>query len=179
MVDPVTSARITYRAMFLGLGAFFLFVRALPLSTVPATIPGPDLLFCLVATYVLRRGNYAPATAIVGVILMEDFLTMRPPGLWTLIVLFGSQFLRSRAVLTRDLPFPLEWAMVAAVVLAMTLANRLILAVFMVPQAGLSLVMLRVAMTLMTYPVFVLTAHFLLGLRKVAPGEVDALGHRV
>lgn len=179
MIDPVKSARFGYRALFLGLAALILFLRALPLSTVPPAIPGPDLLVCLVATFVLRRGDYVPILSIVAVILLEDFLTMRPPGLWTLIVLVGSEFLRSRAGLTRDLPFPVEWAMVAAVVIAMTLANWLVLSIFLVPQAGADLIMLQVVVTLLTYPFFVLAAHFGMGLRKVAPGQVDALGHRL
>lgn len=179
MVDPVTSQRLAYRALFFGLAGFIFFARMLPLSTLPPRVPGPDLLVCLVATFVLRRGDYAPAWAIVLVMLLEDFLTMRPPGLWALIVLFGSQFLRSRANLTRDLPFWLEWAMVSAVVVAMTLVYRLVLAIFMVPQVGPGPVMLQIVITLLTYPLFVLAAHFAMGLRKAAPGQVDALGHRL
>lgn len=179
MVDPVTSQRLAFRGLFFALAASILFVRMLPLSTLPPRIPGPDLLVCLVATFVIRRGDYAPAWAIVLVMLLEDFLTMRPPGLWALVVLFGSQFLRSRANLTRDLPFLLEWAMVSAVLVAMTLVYRLVLAVFMVPQVGLGPVVLQIVITLVTYPLFVIAAHFTVGLRKAAPGQVDALGHRL
>ena len=114
MVDPVTSTRLGYQAAFVGLAALVLFVRALPLSAVPAVIPAPDLLLCLAIAWVLRRPDFIPVVVIVAVFLMEDILSMRPPGLWTLIVLFGTEFLRSRATLTRDLPFLLEWAMVGA-----------------------------------------------------------------
>jgi rod shape-determining protein MreD len=179
MVDPVTTLRFGYRGLFLALSALVLFVRMLPLSAMPSHIPGPDLLFCLTAAFVLRRGDYAPALMVALVILLEDILTMRPPGLWAVVVLAGSEFLRSRATLTRDLPFPLEWAMVAAVMVAMTLANRFVLAVFMVPQAGFGPVMLQVAVTVLAYPIVIVVAHFAVGLRKAAPGEVDALGHRL
>ena len=104
---------------------------------------------------------------------------MRPPGLWALIVLIGTEFLRSREALTRDLPFGLEWAMVGAVIAAMALANWLVLALFMVPQIALGPVLMQFLSTLVAYPVVVALSHVFFGLRKVAPGEVDALGHRL
>jgi rod shape-determining protein MreD len=168
MVDPVSSARIGYRLAFVLLTGLILFARALPLSALPATIPGPDLVFCLAAAWVLRRP-----------VLVEDLLTVRPPGLWTLIALVGTEFLRSRATFARDLPFVVEWAMVGVVLGAMTVANRVVLAVFMVPQAGLGPVLLQVVITLLAYPVVVAVSHWAIGLRKAAPGQVDALGHRL
>lgn len=179
MVDPVSSARLGYRLLFLVMVVIVLFVRALPLSALPATIPGPDLLLCLAAAWVLRRPEYVPALVIVAVFLLEDVLTMRPLGLWTLIALVGTEFLRSRAIFARDLPFPVEWAMVGVVIVAMTIANRVVLAIFMVPQAGLGPVLLQVVVTLIAYPGVVFISHALLGLRKAAPGQVDALGHRL
>lgn len=178
MVDPVSSARIGYRSLFILLAAFVLFVRALPLSATPATIPGPDILTCLAVAWVLRRPEYVPSLIIVCVFLLEDILTMRPPGLWTVIVLLGTEFLRTRATLTRDLPFLVEWAMVGVVIVAMTLVNRVVLAVFMVPQAGLGTVLVQVLVTLTAYPL-VVAGSLLLSMRKAAPGQVDALGHRL
>ena len=179
MVDPVTSTRLGYQAAFVGLAALVLFVRALPLSAVPAVIPAPDLLLCLAIAWGLRRPDFIPVVVIVAVFLMEDILSMRPPGLWTLIVLFGTEFLRSRATLTRDLPFLLEWAMVGVVIATMTIVNRIALGIFFVPQTGLGPVLLQVVVTLIAYPLVVAVLHSLLGLRKAAPGQVDALGHRL
>ena len=179
MVDPVTSARLWYRLLFVLIVAVILFVRALPLSSVPERIPGPDLLFCFAAAWVLRRPDYTPVFLIVTVFLLEDILTMRPLGLWTAIALVGTEFLRSRAAFARDLPFVVEWAMVAVVLVAMTIANRVVLAVVMVPQTGLGPVLLQAVITLVAYPFVVALSHGLLGLRKAAPGQVDALGHRL
>jgi rod shape-determining protein MreD len=179
MVDPVSSARIGYRLGFVLLTGLILFVRSLPLSAAPAAIPGPDLIFCLAAAWVLRRPDYAPVLLVVGIFLVEDLLTMRPPGLWTLIALVGTEFLRSRAVFARDLPFVVEWAMVGVVLGAMTVANRVVLAVLMVPQAGLGPVLLQVVISLLAYPAVVAVSHWAIGLRKAAPGQVDALGHRL
>lgn len=179
MVDPVTTARIGYRSLYFGLAVVLLFLGLLPVSTRPVQWPGPDWLVALTVAWVLRRPDYVPALGIVAVFLVQDMLTMRAPGLWALIVLVGTEFLRSRMPLTRDLPFAIEWGMVAIVLAAMTIAQRLVLAALMVPQAGLGPSLIQLLATIACYPVVVFASHWALGLRKVAPGEVDALGHRV
>jgi len=179
MVDPVSMTRAGHRALYVALSALVLFVGMLPLSTLPASWPGPDILLALTIAWLLRRPEYVPATAIVAIFLLQDLVTMRPPGLWTLIVLLGCEFLRARVVLVRDLPLMLEWAMVTTVMLAMFGLNRLVLALFMVPQAGFGPTVLQCVATAAAYPVIVGLSHLAFGIRKVAPGEVDALGHRV
>jgi rod shape-determining protein MreD len=156
-----------------------MFARILPLSAIPAHWPGPDLMLCVAIAWVLRRPDYVPALSLVAVFLLDDVLGMRAPGLWTLIVLLATEFLRSREAMTRDLPFALEWVMASAVIAAMILANHLVLALFMVPQTAIAPVLMHIFSTLFAYPVVVAVSHTLLGLKKVAPGAVDALGHRL
>jgi len=179
MVDPIAASRLGYRLLYVGLAAAILFIRILPLNAVPVRFPGPDLILCVTLVWVLRRPDYVPALLIVAVFLLDDLLSMRPPGLWTLIVLFGTEFLRSREATLRDIPFALEWLLVGAVIAAMALINGLVLALFLVPQAGTSLTALQVMATVAVYPLVVLATLFVFGLRKAAPGEVDALGHRL
>lgn len=179
MVDAVSANRQGYRALFVGLAVAIFFLRMLPLSTEPVTWPGPDVLLCLALAWVLRRPDFVPAATIVAVFLVEDLLQVRPPGLWTLLALFATEFLRDRAVVLRDIPFLVEWLMVAALMALMLLANRLVLAVVMVPQAGLGLTLAQYLSTVLAYPAVVGLSQFVFGLRKVAPGEVDELGHRI
>ena len=115
---------------------------------------------------------------VAPVFLIDDLLTMRPPGLWALLVLTGTEFLRSRESDFRDLPFMLEWAVTSGVILAIAVINRLVLAILVVPQTGFGLTLLQALSTIAAYPVMVLVSHFAFGLRKAATGEVDALGHR-
>ena len=179
MVDPIAASRLGYRLLFAGLAALILFVRILPLNAVPARFPGPDLILCLTLVWVLRRPDYVPALLIAWVLLLDDLLAMRPPGLWTLIVLLGTEYLRSRETTLRDIPFALEWLIVGAMITAMTVLNGLVLALFLVPQAGPSLIALQTLATIAAYPLVVLATLFAFRLRKAAPGEVDALGHRL
>ena len=179
MADAVTANRLGYRGLFLGLAAAVFFLRLLPISTEPVAWPGPDVMLCLALAWVLRRPDFVPAATVVAVFLLEDMLLMRPPGLWTLLALVATEFLRDRAVVLRDIPFLVEWLMVAALMAAMLLANRTVLAVLMVPQAGLGLSLAQYLSTVLAYPLVVGLSQFVFGLRKVAPGEVDELGHRI
>ncbi len=103
-------------------------------------------------------------------------LFMRPPGLWTALVVVGVEFLRAREATSRELPFPVEWAMVAAVLALMTLANRLILSTAMVEQAGFGLTVLQLIATVLAYPLIVLLSRVLFDIRKMTPGEIDTMG---
>ena len=179
MVDPVTSERWRYRALFVGLTLAILSLRLLPLGDGTGGLPGPDLPTALALAWVVRRPDYVPIGLIAAVVLLADIVQMRPPGLWAAIVVIGVAFLRSREATSRDLLFPGEWALASAVLFAMTLLYWLVLAVFMVPHPGLGLLLLQFLATAAAYPAVVLVSRLLLGLRKAAPGEVDALGHRL
>lgn len=165
--------------LFLGIAALSLFIRLLPLGEMPVRFPAPDAVLALTMAWVVRRPDFLPALAIVAVFLLEDLLLSRPPGLWALMVLAGTEFLRARNAMLRGLGFWMEYLLVAAVMLAMLLAYRLILAIVMVPPPPLGLSFLQFLGTVAVYPVVVAVSHFLLGVRKPATGEVDSLGQRL
>lgn len=179
MIDPVLLRLWAGRGLYLSLAALVVFVRLLPLDTSADGLPAPDLILCLTLAWVLRRPDHVPALLIAAVFLVCDLLFLRPPGLWTLIVVLATEFLRGREALTRDLPFPLEIAMIGGVLAAATLAEALVLSVFLVPKAGLAVALSHMLITLVAYP-FVVAALWLgLGLRRAATGEVDQLGRRL
>ena len=102
MGDFWRSAHWMYRGLFLAIAVVLLFLRLLPLGQSAGAFPGPDLLLCLIMAWVVRRPDYLPLAMIVIVMLMEDLLLMRPPGLWTALVVLATEFLRSRVALTRS-----------------------------------------------------------------------------
>ena len=176
MAEAATRRPLGYWSLFLALAALWLFVRLLPLNTLPAALPGPDLMLCLTFAWVLRRPGYMPAPLVAGVFLVEDLLLMRPPGLWALLVVLGTEFLRNRQALLREVTFPAEWAMVAVVAFAILVAERVVLFLLIVPQPALGQSLLQMIFTMALYPLVVLGSHFILKVRKPATGEVDALG---
>jgi rod shape-determining protein MreD len=178
MADPVATRRLTYRALLLGLLAVVMIAKLMPLHPGPGTFPAPDLLLLITIAWVLRRQDYVPVVVVALVFLLADFLFLRPPGLGAAIVVVATEFLRTREPGWRDIPFLLEWAIVAGVLTAMTLAYSAALAVFFVDQPGLGRTLLHLAITIAAYPLVVLLTARALGLKKAAPGEVDQLGHR-
>ncbi|HHI70488.1 MAG TPA: hypothetical protein ENJ91_05750 [Rhodobacteraceae bacterium] len=111
--------------------------------------------------------------------LLADMLFQRPPGLMAALVVIGTEFLRRRTHLMRELPFLFEWAMVAGVMVAMLIAYRLVLIVVMQPRPSFWLSVTLLISTIAAYPLVVAFSRYVLGVRKIAPGEVDELGHRI
>ena len=93
MGDPVTFQRWLHWALFLGLATFITFLGLLPLDLTVRPIPGPDFLLLLCLVWVLRRPDFAPVGLIAAIMLTADFLFMRAPGIWTLIVVLATEFL--------------------------------------------------------------------------------------
>lgn len=175
MADGLRGVWIWW-AVFVGVFAILVFFRLLPIGHPAGELPGPDLIMCLACAWVLRRPDYLPALLVAGVVLVEDLLLMRPPGLWAVLMLAGTEFLRSRAAFSRELTFVSEWVMVSVVMLAMMLGYRLVMAVAFLPQPGLGLTLIQLLWSLAAYPVVVAVSRLAFGLRKPATGEVDALG---
>ena len=58
-------------------------------------------------------------------------------------------------------------------------ANRILLSFALVPTPSMSLNLTELALTTLAYPLIVAVTHGIMGVRKTAPGDLDALGKRV
>ncbi len=179
MIDTATRARLVAWLLFTATAAVVFFMRLLPLDLAAGRWPGPDWIVALGFAWVLRRPDYMPVTLFAALLFLSDLLFMRPPGLWAAISVAGLEFLRRRAQFSRELPFLFEWAMFGGVFGAMMLVNRLVLGIFIVDQPGVFLDALLWFATLAVYPLVVLASAYVFGVRKVAPGAVDNLGHPI
>ncbi|EEW25621.1 hypothetical protein [Rhodobacter ferrooxidans] len=179
MVDPHNRDLWLHRSLFVGFALVLFFLRMLPMGTTAGSWPGPDLILCLTLAWVQRRPDYLPVWLIVGVVLTEDFLLMRPPGLWTALVVLAAEFLRGRAALMRELSIGMEWLVIAGLMTLMLLAYRMVFAVTFVPQPGFGYAMIQVLGSIVCYPLVVGASRLLLGVHKPAMGEIDARGRRL
>lgn len=168
-----------YRLAFVALALVLLFLRLLPLGRPAGALPGPDMLLCLMIAWMMRRPDFLPVWLIAPVVLLEDFLLMRPPGLWTALVVMATEFLRSRIALTRELNFLTEWLLASGLIVALMLGERVILALTLLPQVSLGPAAVRLAGTILAYPLIVGASRLALGLRKPGTGEVDERGRRL
>jgi len=165
--------------IFLAVALILTFVRLLPLQTTAGHLPGPDLLVCVIFAWMVRRPEYLSALMIGVVVLSEDMLLMRPPGLWAALVLIGAEFIRARSALTRELSFGVEWLLVSGVIFAVTFANRTILGLAFVDQPAFGFSLMQIIWSILAYPAVVALSRYGLDLYKPAMGQVDALGRRM
>ncbi|MFI0395341.1 rod shape-determining protein MreD [Paracoccus jiaweipingae] len=176
MNTPGTRRRIVGMAIYALLALAIIVLRLMPLSQGSLRFPGPDLLLCLSLVWVLRRPRDVPAPLIAGLVLIEDIVTLRAPGLWALAVLTGTEAARRREHRWRDQPFLVEWLRVAVLMGAMMIGTRLVLMLVLVPVPPLGQVVLQFLATAGAYPVVALLARWGLGLRRGAATDQDMQG---
>lgn len=167
--------RATWAALMLGM----VFLRLLPLDTLPRNWAPPDLMLAITLVWAARRPDFLPVWLVGLVFFGADLLFQRPPGLWAALVVLLTEWLRRRAAGFRSLPFLLEWMTVAIGVAGITIAYRSVLFATMTPQAPLHLTVVQAALTVLCYPAVVGLAHLVFGVSRPAPGAVDSLGHRI
>jgi rod shape-determining protein MreD len=163
------------------LAVFALGIAAIHLALVPfdftaGRAPGPDLVFCLVLAWTIRRPNEARLWAILALGLASDVLLSRPIGLGALALLFAAEAARSSAPAIQSGSFLAEWATAAGLFAAVALAQQAALNLVFLDGPGLWPLAGQVAATAAAYPlvVFVLAAGF--GMRAPRRVREDRLG---
>lgn len=164
------------RATYFGLALLIAFFHLLPLQITPRSIAGPDMLTVLTFAWCLRRPDYVPMISIAVVMLLADMLFHRPPGLWALLVLLASEWLKARGRQVRENTFVAEWLTAASALLMITLIYRLVLAILIVTPGMLSLWVMQYGMTVAAYPLVAALSYLVLGVRRSTPGEYDHTG---
>lgn len=166
------------RLAFVALTFLVIFFHLLPLDTQARSWAPPDLILCLALAWSLRRPDYVPVLLLIAVLLMADLLFHRPPGLQTLLVVLGCEFLRARSQPQHETPFAAEWLSVALVIIIIAVVNRMALSVFAIPRAPLSLSVIEIFATIAAYPLVALFSQSLLGVRKLTAAEAEILEAR-
>ena len=161
--------------VFLILLSVIALSQLLPLSREAGALPGPDLMFLVIAAYATRRPRMIPTWVYLVVLVLADVLLTRPLGLHAALSLVAVDMMRRRAVQAPAMPFAREWLIVATAVTAVTLLEVVILTLFLVPQAGLGLALIQLIVTVVTYPVVVLLIAEPFGLRRPKASDTDLI----
>ena len=178
MAERAASNIWTMRAAFILLSLTIMFLHLIPLDTVPRRWAPPDFLLGFTFAWVLRRPDFVPVLSVAAVLLMADLVFQRPPGLYSLLTVIGSEYLRRRTTVPGESSFLAEWATVALVVIAMTVANRLVLTIVLVTPPALVLNLIQMILTIAAYPLIVLVTQLAMGVRKPALSETASAGGR-
>lgn len=176
MVDPSVIRRWLFRGLFVLVCALLIFGKMLPLTTIPRTVPGPDLIFAFSAAFIMRRPRYVPVGLLVAVLLLTDILFLRPIGLWPAIALVGLEIIRNRASGSTETPLPSEVVLFSFVFAGTVLLNGTVLAIFGLPHVTLQALVLHILVTLISYPFVLVVTHYVLRVRRARPTDVDAVG---
>lgn len=179
VAEGIRDRAWVYRLIYVGLALLIIFLQLVPLRNTPGSLPGPDLLLVLTLAWVMRRPDYLPPGLVGLVVLAQDLILMRPPGLWAALTVLACEFLRSRVALTRELSFLVEWLVVSAVMMAMLLAFQVICVIAFVPQPAFGLALVQVLWSAAIFPLVVGASRIMLDLHKPAMGEVDDRGRRL
>lgn len=178
-MDHNSASRIwMMRAGFALLAFVIVFFHLIPLDTVPRRWAPPDLIIAFAFAWVMRRPDYLPPLLLAAVMLMADLMFQRPPGLLAVLVVLGAEYLRTRTIGLSEASFVGEWLAVAFVLVGITVIYRVVLSVVAIQQASLGLSLIQMVLTIAIYPLVVLISQTLLKVRKIAPGDSDALGGR-
>lgn len=163
--------RLVYVVLILAI----LYLQLLPLQTAPRSWAGPDLILLFTVVWAIRRPEYVPAVSVALLALLADLVLMRPPGVMAAVLVAARQMLKHQEPGLRDSTFAVEWLTAAAALAAILLCNRLVLAVFLVDQPSLGISLSQLFMNVLAYPLVVLVSRLGLGVRKLLPGENDAV----
>lgn len=149
-------------AAMLALGAAAIHLALLP---VDFAAPAPDLVYCLVTAWVLRRPGQAPLWAVLVLGVAADVFLSRPLGLGALGLLLTSEALRGNVLARRSGPFLGEWITVAGLFLAMQLCMHAALLLVFADGPSLGDLLRQAGATALAYPLVVVLMAVALGLR--------------
>lgn len=179
MSDQTYTRIWTMRLTFCAVICMILFFLLLPLETTPRKWVGPDLILGFACAWAIRRPDYLPVVLLATLLLLADLLLQRPPGLWAAAALMGCEHLKSRSRSMRDATFVNEWILVCLAMAGIFLAYRVGLVITFTNPPPLGLHLIELVMTMLFYPLAVAVSHWLLGVRKLAPGDMDTIGGRL
>ncbi|HRO11337.1 rod shape-determining protein MreD [Amaricoccus sp.] len=150
--------------LLVGLGIVAVAAALIPLGP-GGELAAPDLLFCLVVAWIVRRPATTPLWAVLGLGIFADLMMSRPLGLGALGLLLASEWFRRRAARFQSGPFLLEWLAMALAFAAVLAAMRLALALVFAEAPGLSMLVRYAVTTALAYPLVVLGLAWCLKLR--------------
>jgi len=147
--------------VLMAAGMVAVFVEAAPLGLQADSRPSPDLVFCLVAYWSLRRPVSAALLAVFALGLVRDLLTDVPVGLGALTLVAASEYLRKLGPFLSRRSFVTEWVVVAGF-LGVTLALQWAVVLLLLAHPPfLSDLLLQWAITMALYPAMVAVLRWL------------------
>ncbi len=156
-----SPARLIRIALLLVLGLIAIFVEAAPLGLSPDAYPSPDILFCVVAYWSIRRPGSAALIAVFALGLARDLITDAPAGAGVLTLVFASEFLKAVGPGLSRRSFATEWLLLAVMLALVIMAQWLIVLILLAHPPYLTDLAYQWLATMVLYPVLALVFRWL------------------
>ncbi len=157
--------------LFTLLGLAAIYGPLLPFSLSPGSVIVPDFLFLLACAWVVRQPDTAPFVLVAGLAFLADAMLNRPMGLWALIIILATEFLRGQRSALVDQVFLIEWLTFVIVLAVALLINIVALALALVPMPGSSAWLGLFLGGILGYPVICAVLHWGFRIRIHKPTE--------
>ena len=167
------------RAVYLSIGILLTTLALVPLNLTAGRLPGPDVMYCLTMVYVIRRPEFVPIWSICLVFFLRDILSQAPLGLFTVLVLLGTELVRNNVQAFREYFFPLEWLWVASIFVSILLSQHFLLSLVLSETPKFLDQFYLFVFTSVAYPATVAAMRYGFGIHRPATGTVDERGHRI
>ena len=150
--DPplrVLRLQLTYLAIV----ALVVLLQTLPLQSLPYPFAPADVPLGITFAWIMRRPDVMSPILITLAFLFADAILQRPPGLWTLIVLCASIFLRMRTRGRKEMLFLYEWFIVSWVIGVSFLVHYFALMFSFLPVPDVQQYVVQVTLSILIYPI--------------------------
>lgn len=137
----------------------------------PGRLTPPDVVYCLMIGWVIRRPARVPLWMAPVLGLLGDVVLMRPIGLGALGLMLATEAFRARAGLFQSAPFVLEWLASVAGFAALLLGMRLVLGATFADVPTVARLGVAVMATGVAYPLVVLGLTWCLRIRGSGGGR--------
>ena len=164
-----SPSRLIRTTLFLALGLVAIFVEAAPLGLSADAYPSPDILFCVVAYWSIRRPGSTALIAVFALGLARDLMTDVPVGAGVLTLVLASEFLKTLSNGLSRRSFATEWLLLATVLALVILTQWLIVLLLLAHPPYLVDLGYQWLATMALYPVLALVFRWLfrIGWRKI------------
>ena len=166
-MSNIPSERIwIYRIIFLAVAIFLILANLMPLQTTPQRWPWPNILLLVIFCWSLREPNFVPVTLIIAILLLQDFLLHRPPGLFSGISVTILIMIKAITASSDDKSFLAEWVRVSLAFAAISLIYHLVLTLSFVNTSQLRISLIQTIFNISIYPFIVLVSHYIFRVKR-------------
>ena len=148
---PMRTFRL--QLTYLAIIALVVLLQTLPLQALPYPFAPADVPLVVTFAWIMRRPDLMSPFLITLAFLFADAILQKPPGLWTLIVLCASIFLRMRTRGRNEVLFLYEWLIVAMVIGVSFLVHYFALMFTFLPVPDVQQYIVQVLLSILIYPI--------------------------